>query len=85
MRHSFGSYFASKTKDETLTASEMGNSPGVVVRHYRAVVKDAYVAEYWRHQPRVSVLPRSAGITGKPSGSDFMAAAKRQRPTSKWF
>jgi site-specific recombinase XerD len=48
MRHSFGSYFLGKTKDENLTASEMGNSPGVVVRHYRAVVKDAEVAEYWR-------------------------------------
>ena len=47
MRHSFGSYFLGKTKDENLTASEMGNSPGVVVRHYRAVVKDADVAEYW--------------------------------------
>ena len=47
MRHSFGSYFLGRTKDENLTASEMGNSPGVVVKHYRAVVKDADVAEYW--------------------------------------
>jgi integrase len=51
MRHSFGSYFLGKTKNENLTASEMGNSPGVVVRHYRAVVKDADVAEYWRITP----------------------------------
>jgi len=51
MRHSFGSYFLGKTKDENLTASEMGNSPGVVIRHYRAVVKDADVAEYWRISP----------------------------------
>ncbi len=51
MRHSFGSYFLGRTKDENLTASEMGNSPGVVVRHYRAVVKDSNVAEYWRISP----------------------------------
>ena len=51
MRHSFGSYFLGKTKDENRTASEMGNSPSVVVRHYRAVVKDADVAEYWRITP----------------------------------
>ena len=51
MRHRFGSYFLSRTKDENLTASEMGNSPGVVFRHYRAVVKDAEVAEYWRVSP----------------------------------
>jgi hypothetical protein len=35
MPHSFGSYFLGKTKDENLTASEMGNSPGMIVRHYR--------------------------------------------------
>jgi len=48
MRHSFGSYFLGETKDENLTASEMGNSPKVVVTHYRAVVKGADVVEYWR-------------------------------------
>ena len=32
IRHSFGTYFLGKTKDENLTASEIGNSPGVVVR-----------------------------------------------------
>lgn len=51
MRHSFGSYFLAKTKDENLTASEMGNSPEVVIRHYRALVKEADVAEYWRISP----------------------------------
>lgn len=35
LRHSFGSYFLARTKDENLTASEMGNSPGVVIKHYR--------------------------------------------------
>jgi integrase len=51
MRHSFGSYFLGKTKDENLTASEMGNSPGVIIKHYRAVVKDSDVTEYWRLCP----------------------------------
>jgi hypothetical protein len=36
-----------ETKDENLTASEMGNSPEVIIKHYRAVVRDAAVAEYW--------------------------------------
>ena len=47
MRHSFGSYFFAKMRDENLTASEMGNSPGVIFRHYRALVKDTDAAEYW--------------------------------------
>ncbi len=51
MRHSFGSYFLGKTKDENLTASEMGNSPGVIVRHYRALIRDADVTAYWRLGP----------------------------------
>ena len=52
MRHSFGSYFFAKAKDENLTAAEMGNSPGVIFRHYRAVVKDADVTEYWGINPK---------------------------------
>jgi integrase len=51
IRHSFGSYFLGQTKDENLTATQMGNAPGIVVRHYRAVVRDADVAEYWRISP----------------------------------
>ena len=51
LRHSFGSYFLAKTKDENLTASEMGNSPAVVIKHYRAVVKDAEVQAYWGLSP----------------------------------
>jgi integrase len=51
MRHSFGSYLLGKTKDENLTASEMGNSPEVIIKHYRAVVRDADVMRYWRVAP----------------------------------
>ncbi|MGA3283409.1 MAG: tyrosine-type recombinase/integrase [Verrucomicrobiota bacterium] len=52
MRHSFGSYFLGKTKDENLTASEMGNSPEVIIKHYRALVRDADVTRYWGQVPR---------------------------------
>ncbi len=51
MRHSFGSYFLAKTKNENLTATEMGNSPGIVIRHYRAVVKHEQVDKYWAIVP----------------------------------
>jgi site-specific recombinase XerD len=61
MRHSFGSHLLAKTKDENLTASEMGNSPGVVIRHYRAVVKDSDAEEYWCITPSTvgECLPRA--------------------------
>ncbi len=51
MRHSFGSYFPGKTKDENLTASEMGNSPEVIIKHYRALVREADVTRYWHFAP----------------------------------
>ena len=39
MRHSFGSFLWAATQNETLVAAQMGNSPGVVIRHYRAIVR----------------------------------------------
>lgn len=51
MRHSFGSYFLGKSKDENLTASEMGNSPDVIIKHYRALVREADVVRYWGTVP----------------------------------
>jgi integrase len=47
MRHSFGSYLLGKTRDENLTATEMGNSPEVIIKHYRALVRDTDVTAYW--------------------------------------
>lgn len=51
LRHSFGSYHFGKFKNENLTAAEMGNSPGVVFKHYRAVVKQPEVDSYWQITP----------------------------------
>jgi site-specific recombinase XerD len=51
MRHSFGSYFFAKSKNENLTASEMGNSPAMVFQHYRALVKEGDAVEYWLLRP----------------------------------
>jgi integrase len=63
MRHSFGSYYYSKTKDADKTAAEMGNSAGMVFGHYRAVVKPKATEEYWNILPAgeaVNILPMVA-------------------------
>ena len=57
MRHSFGSYFLGRTKDENLAATEMGNSPEVIIKHYRALVRDADVGRYW------SITPKNLNIS----------------------
>ncbi len=51
LRHSFGSYHYAKHRDENLTAAEMGNSPAVVFRHYRALVKPEAATKFWKLIP----------------------------------
>ena len=51
LRHSFGSYHYAKHRDENSTAAEMGNSPGVVFRHYRALVKPEAANSFWKLIP----------------------------------
>lgn len=51
MRHSFGSYFYAKTKNENQTAAEMGNSPAMVFQHYRAVIRNGEEQKYWEIRP----------------------------------
>jgi integrase len=51
MRHSFGSYFYAKTKEENRTAAEMGNSPAVVFKHYRALIRNGDENRYWAIKP----------------------------------
>ena len=51
-RHGYGSYHLALHKNENLTAMEMGNTPDIVVRHYRAVIdspKD--VKTFWNLNP----------------------------------
>ena len=53
LRHSFGSYHYAKYRDENKTAAEMGNSPAVVFRHYRALVKPEAVDAFWLLRPQM--------------------------------
>jgi integrase len=51
LRHSFGSYHYAKYRDENRTAAEMGNSPAVVFRHYRALVRSDAANAFWTLSP----------------------------------
>jgi len=53
LRHSFGTYRYYGTKSENETAYEMGNSPAVILAHYRAAaVSDKDVAGWWKITPK---------------------------------
>jgi hypothetical protein len=51
LRHGFGSFFYARTKNENLTAAEMGNTPQMIFKHYRALVKAKEVELFWKIQP----------------------------------
>jgi len=77
MRHSFGSYLLAETKNENLTASEMGNSPGIVIRHYRAVVRSEEAARYWRIVPP-SAKPAVSGSVASGEGNNTPTPVSRK-------
>ncbi len=52
IRHSFGSYHYEKHRNEQLTASEMGNSPAIIFKHYRNLVSPADATLYFSITPR---------------------------------
>jgi integrase len=51
LRHTFGSYHYALHRNENLTAAEMGNSPAMVFRHYRAVVTPEAAKQFWNLLP----------------------------------
>ncbi len=54
LRHTFGSYHYALHHNENLTAAEMGNSPAVIFRHYRAVVTLADATKFWHLLPSIA-------------------------------
>lgn len=55
LRHTFASNWLATHYDENKLASNMGNSPDIIHKHYRAVVTEAEAAAYW------SIRPSAAG------------------------
>lgn len=51
LRHSYGSYHLAHFKNADELALEMGNSVGMVFRHYRKIVTPAAAATYWQIAP----------------------------------
>jgi hypothetical protein len=51
LRHSFGSYHLAQFKDAAALALQMGNSPAMIFRHYRELVRPKDAAEYWALKP----------------------------------
>jgi integrase len=51
LRHSFGSYHLARFGDAAKLALDMGNSPAMIFRHYRQLVKTKQAEQYWKIAP----------------------------------
>ena len=51
LRHSFGSYRLAQIKNAAEVALEMGNSPQMIFKHYRELVRPAAAAAWWAITP----------------------------------
>lgn len=51
LRHGYGSYRLPIITDAAKLALEMGNSPQMIFKHYREIVKPAAAASYWKIRP----------------------------------
>ena len=51
LRHSAASYWLATDPDAGRVAMELGNSPGVLMKHYHALVKDADAKRFWELTP----------------------------------
>ncbi len=54
LRHSFGSYRLPILGDAARLALDMGNSPAMVFKHYREVVKPKVAEKYWNIRPALA-------------------------------
>jgi integrase len=66
LRHSFGSYRMAQNKNAHTTADDMGNSPGVVHRHYRQPVTPEQAEKYWSIRPQ---QPESEKVIAMPAAA----------------
>jgi len=59
LRHSFISYRLAATNDENLVSSEAGNSPAMVYRNYRQLVRPELATEWFSIAPAIAenVIP----------------------------
>ena len=52
LRHSFGSYRLAQIKNAAEVALEMGNSPQMIFKHYRELVRPADATAWWAIEPK---------------------------------
>jgi hypothetical protein len=51
LRHSYASFALAQWPDAAALALEMGNSPAVILQHYRSLVKPAATDAFWKISP----------------------------------
>jgi hypothetical protein len=73
MRHTAGSHLVMKLQDCGRVSLELGNSPEILLRHYRALVRPEQDAEFWALTPEKM---RAPATTAEPTTSATTESAK---------
>ena len=63
LRHSYGSYHLARFNDTAALALQMGNSPDVITKHYRQLVKPKDAERYWLLKPSASAGAKIVSIS----------------------
>lgn len=81
MRHSFASYHMAKHRNENHTAQEMGNSPQMILAHYRELVKPVEAQAFFGILPSdaATPCPSLAADATKATPARNAQAARRAR------
>jgi len=76
LRHSYGSYWLARFKDIGALAEQMGNSPTIIYKHYRRVVRSDEAVEYWK------ITPSQIGRSDLANVIEFPPAPQSSSPES---
>ena len=75
LRHSYASYRLAQWPDAAALALEMGNSPAVLLRHYRSLVNPAAAEAFWNLTPETA----AAGNVVAMKKKSMPASVKRTK------
>ncbi|MEY4489071.1 MAG: hypothetical protein RIQ79_1579 [Verrucomicrobiota bacterium] len=76
LRHSYGSYRLPILKSAAELALEMGNSPPMIFRHYRELVKPAEAEKYWAIMPPADYAKKMEAALAKVAVSEDKEGAE---------
>lgn len=94
LRHTCASFMIAKIRDAGIVSLELGNSPGILLKHYRELVTKDWAESFWSITPEVTLnlglqsqlQPKPSSLPGQSSASDTTEHQTHEYdlPPSSW-